>query len=96
MIIATTTIKNGLETTEPTLQSDHQKYFGGLFWVIKRNYQLRWNSGFLQQEKGLARTGIEPATQGFSVLPGHYHPLPLVASNQPRQPKSTGEFRLFP
>ena len=44
----------------------------------------------------VARTGIEPATQGFSVLPGHFLQLPLVASNQPRQPKSTGEFRLFP
>ena len=57
-----------VDSTEPTLQSDHQKYFGGLFWVIKRNYQLRWISVFLQQEKGLAGTGIEPATQGFSVL----------------------------
>ena len=64
--------------------------------VIKRNYQLCWIPVFLRQEKGLARTGIEPATQGFSVLPGHCHPLPLVASNQPRQPKSTGEFQSFP
>ena len=41
-----------VDSTEPTLQSDHQKYFGGLFWVIEKNYQLRWNSVFLQQEKG--------------------------------------------
>jgi hypothetical protein len=45
-------LRLSIDSTELTLQSDHQKYFGGLFWVIKRNYQLRWISVFLKQEKG--------------------------------------------
>jgi hypothetical protein len=39
-------------STEPTLQSDHQDIFDDLFWVIKRNYQLRWISVFSGKRNG--------------------------------------------
>jgi hypothetical protein len=57
-----------VDSTEPTLQSDHQKKLGGLFWVIKRNYQLRWISVFLQQEKGWPE--LEPLAHRFALAAG--------------------------
>jgi hypothetical protein len=46
--------------------------------------------------KYMTRTGIEPATQGFSVLKIHFCPLPWIALNRPRCPNSIGKVRFFP
>ncbi len=43
----------------------------------------------------MARTGIEPATQGFSVLRNRFLKLPSVTLNQPRLLKSIGKGRFF-
>jgi hypothetical protein len=44
----------------------------------------------------VARTGIEPATQGFSVLENQFQTVPWITLNQPNLPKNTGKDRLFP
>jgi hypothetical protein len=44
----------------------------------------------------MARTGIEPATQGFSDLENHFFLLPLIELNQPRWTDSIEKSRFFP
>lgn len=44
----------------------------------------------------MARTGIEPATQGFSVLQNHYRQYPWMTLNQPTLTDPTGKKGLFP
>ncbi|MBS0626620.1 MAG: hypothetical protein JSS09_00225 [Verrucomicrobia bacterium] len=44
--------------------------------------------------KMVAGTGIEPATQGFSVLVKHFSKIPLVVLNYPTSPNHTEENRL--
>jgi hypothetical protein len=46
--------------------------------------------------KKVARTGIEPATQGFSVFLSHFQPILLMVLNHPNLPKSIGKTRFFP
>ncbi len=43
----------------------------------------------------VARTGIEPATQGFSVLPGRFRLLHLVTQIHSKRIDSIGNPQLF-
>jgi hypothetical protein len=44
----------------------------------------------------VARTGIEPATQGFSVLQNSFWTLPWITLDQPNSPDNTVHDSFFP
>jgi len=46
-------------------------------------------------KKEVARTGIEPATQGFSVLKSHFPAILWMTLNQPTLLDSIGKIRFF-
>ena len=83
-----------MKPTESTLQNRLLKTIFGnpVLGDLRKLSQLRHSPA----REMVARTGIEPATQGFSDLENRFFLLPLIELNQPRWPNSIGESRFFP